>query len=420
MALDGFGDAFAGDPCDGRLAGCVDIEHADGVGVRERCAEFFQQVARAGIAMRLEDCVDTLESALARCRESGADLRGMMAVIVNHADAGGRALELEAAINAAKVFQSFADLIGSNIQTNTDGDRGRGVQHVVVARDLKMKAAQRFAAVLHGEVRVTLVVGCAVDGAGLDAKVGGEPRHEAAKLIVVIAQDEHSVERNAVHEIHERLLHVRHVAIAIHVLAIDVGHHGENGRELQERAVTLVGLRDQVLRLAQTRVRAHGVDASADHDRRIEPAGRQHRCDHAGGGGLAVHARDGDSVLEPHEFGQHFRALDYGNMLRAGRGDFRIFARDGGAGDHDFSAGDVLRAMAFKNDGAQIGQALGDGGRLEVGAGDFVAKCEQDLGDPAHADAAYAYEMYTLNLGKHFFSRECTRIHANLKTKYHH
>jgi hypothetical protein len=76
--------------------------------------------------------------------------------------------------------------------------------------------------------------------------------------------------------------------------------------------------------------------------------------------------------------------------------------------------------MAFKNDGAQIGQALRDGGRLEVGARDFVAEREQDLGDPAHADAAYAYEMYTLNLGKHFFSRECTRIHANSKTKYHH
>src|SRR5258708_13159981 len=104
MALDGFGDAFAGDPCDGRLAGRVDIEHADGVGVRECCAEFFQQVARAGIAMRLEDCVDTLESALARCCESGEDLRGMMAVIVNHADAGGRALELDAPITAPKAF----------------------------------------------------------------------------------------------------------------------------------------------------------------------------------------------------------------------------------------------------------------------------------------------------------------------------
>src|SRR5258708_33683326 len=123
MALDGFGDAFAGDPCDGRLAGRVDIEHADGVGVRECCAEFFQQVARAGVAMRLEDCVDALESTLARCRESGADLRGMMAVIVNHADAGGRALELEAAINAAKVFQGLADLVERNIKAYSHPDR---------------------------------------------------------------------------------------------------------------------------------------------------------------------------------------------------------------------------------------------------------------------------------------------------------
>ena len=59
-------------------------------------------------------------------------------------------------------------------------------------------------------------------------------------------------------------LHVAHVAIAIHVLAIDVRDDGKNRRELQKRAVALVGLGDKVLRLAKASVRSHGVDSSAD------------------------------------------------------------------------------------------------------------------------------------------------------------
>ena len=38
---------------------------------------------------------------------------------------------------------------------------------------------------------------------------------------------------------------------------------------------------------------------------------------------------------------------------------------------------------------------------LQIGAGNLVAKIQQHFGNPAHADAADAYEMYPLNFGKH-------------------
>ena len=81
-------------------------------------------------------------------------------------------------------------------------------------------------------------------------------------------------------------------------------------RELKERPVALVGFGDQVLRLAEARVGAHGVDASADDDGGIEAPGGEHGGDHRGGGGLAVHAGDGDAVLQAHQLGQHLGALE--------------------------------------------------------------------------------------------------------------
>ena len=84
-----------------------------------------------------------------------------------------------------------------------------------------------------------------------------------------------------------------------------------------------------------------------------------------------------------------------------GRGDFRIRAQNGRTGHHNLGAGDVLRPVALKDDGAQLGEPLGDRGKLEVGAGNFVAEGQQHLGDAAHADPADAHEMDTLDFCKH-------------------
>ncbi len=185
------------------------------------------------------------------------------------------------------------------------------------------------------------------------------------------------------------------------MLAVNVGDDGEDGPQLQKRAVTFVGLGDEVLGLADAGIGADGVNTAADDDRGVEPSGGEHGGDHRGGGGLAMHAGDGDAVLEAHQFGEHFGTGDYRNVAGVGGGDFGVVACDGGTGDDDVSAGDVFGAMALEGERAECGEAMGDGRGLEVRAGNLIAEVQQDLGDAAHADAADAYEMNALNFGEH-------------------
>ena len=235
------------------------------------------------------------------------------------------------------------------------------------------------------------------------------PRQQSAQRFVVVASHHRAVEGHAVHELDEGALDVLHVAIAVHVLAIDVGHHRQNGRELEERAVALVGFGNQVLRGAKPGVGAHGIHAPAHHDRGIEPSGGKHRGHHAGGGRLAVHAGDGNAVFQAHEFRQHLGALDDRKLEAMRLGNLGIISGDGRTGHDGLGALDVLRPMALEDLRSQRYQPRRNRRMSQVGAADAVAKGEQHLGNAAHADAADAYEMNALNLGKHKDSivKEC-------------
>ena len=125
------------------------------------------------------------------------------------------------------------------------------------------------------------------------------------------------------------------------------------GRQLQKRAVALVGLGHQILRLSQPGIRAHGIDAPADHDGRIKPARGQHRRDHGSRGGLAVHAGDGDAVFQPHQLGQHLGALNHGDVQLVRFGDLGIIGGDGGTGDDDFGARRCFPRDVLRNRRAQ-------------------------------------------------------------------
>src|SRR5579859_1195693 len=355
--------------------------------------------------------MNALEPALAGRRQGGANFRGMVAVVVDHADFGGAAAKLKAAVDAAEVLQRLAYALGSDIKPDAHGHGCRSVQHVVTAGNAQVEIAQRLAPVLHGKMRIMPGAG-AFSFVHSHAKirvfmraVGGgaasQTGQHAAEPFVVMAEHGHAVKGDAVNKIEKSLLYVGHVAVAIHVLAVNVGDHGENGRQLEKGAVALVSFSDQILRLAETRVGAHGVHAPADHDRGIEPAGCQNRSHHAGGGGFAMHAGDGDPVFQTHQLGQHLRALDHRDKLGVRGGNFGVIAADGGAGDDDLRARDVFRAMAFEDDGAFFRQAFGDGRGLKIGPGDFIAEREQDLGNAAHADAADTYKVYSLYFCKH-------------------
>src|SRR6202790_3706732 len=84
------------------------------------------------------------KSALASGGQRGPDFRRMMPVIVNHANARGLALKLEAAVDAAKIVKRGTDLLRRNVKRRAHRNRSRSVQHVVRARHPQRKTSEIF------------------------------------------------------------------------------------------------------------------------------------------------------------------------------------------------------------------------------------------------------------------------------------
>src|SRR5947209_1156411 len=103
-----------------------------------------------------------------------------------------------------------------------------------------------------------------------------------------------------------------------------------------------------------------------------------------------MHSGDGNSVLEPHQLGEHLRPLYYRYVKLTSFGNFRIVRCNCRTRNYDFRATDVLFAVTFKDDGAQTGQTKDYSRVLEIRTRNFVAEREKDLGNSAHADATDA------------------------------
>ena len=89
--------------------------------------------------------------------------------------------------------------------------------------------------------------------------------------------------------------------MVIHVLAVDVGDHGDNGRKKQKAPVALVGFSDENFPLPHLRIGAEHMESTADDHRWIEPGAAQDCGDHRSRCCLAVAARDRDAVLHAHQ-----------------------------------------------------------------------------------------------------------------------
>ena len=141
------GETLGGDAGDRLFAGGVDGQDDDCVGVAECGAELFEQIAGAGVAVRLEDDMDAFVSALARGSERGANFRGMVAVVVDDGDAAGLTTLLEATVDAAETAEAFGDFFGRDFELVRDGYGGGGVEHVVAAGHVQIERAERTAPV---------------------------------------------------------------------------------------------------------------------------------------------------------------------------------------------------------------------------------------------------------------------------------
>ncbi len=191
----------------------------------------------------------------------------------------------------------------------------------------------------------------------------------------------------------------------VQMLAVDVGDDGHDGGEFQERAVAFVGFDKQEVAAAHAGGgAADGFQAASHHDGGIQPGVTEDGGQHGGGGSLAVAAGHGDAELQAHQLGQQLATGNHRNLEAAGFLNLGVVLADGGADHQGLGSGEVGRGVAFENAGAQLAEAVGDGGQLEVGAADGETQVQEHLGDAAHADAADAGEVQVLGLKKHFDS----------------
>ena len=114
-------------------------------------------------------------------------------------------------------------------------------------------------------------------------------------------------------------------------------------------------------------------------------------------------AGHGDTELQPHQLRQHLRARDHGDLRSLRFHHLRVIGLNRRRHDDDLSAADVFGRVPLGDSRAQPGQPLGHRCPLEVRPGNAETQVKQDLSDPAHANAADAYEMNFANLTQHRF-----------------
>ncbi len=170
--------------------------------------------------------------------------------------------------------------------------------------------------------------------------------------------------------------------VGAHVVGVDIGDHGNHGLQVQKAGVALVGLGDQVAAGAELGIGTGGIEAATDDEGRVQAFGCEHRSDQTGGGGLAMGTGHGDAMTIAHQLGEHLGAGHHGNALLEGGGDFRIGSVDGTGHHQHVDLIQVLGAVADVDARAELLQARGHRGFLEVRTRDFVAQVQQHLAMP--------------------------------------
>ena len=212
--------------------------------------------------MWLEDDVNPAIATLPGRGQGGANLGRVMAIIINDAYSSCGATQLKAPINTAEIIERSADMFEAHVQANAHSDRRRGIEQVVSTRYAQREFAQTFPAIVHLETAQRVVFArIQLACCKLDVEIGTSPcpvghhsalnlRHQPAQHRIIVTEHNRAIKGDAAHKIKKSSLYVPHVAIAVHVLAVNVGHYSQDGGELQERTIALIGFRHQVLRPA--------------------------------------------------------------------------------------------------------------------------------------------------------------------------
>ena len=307
--------------------------------------------------------------------DRGADLGRVVRVVVDHLGAAGRGPDpLEPPAGAAEVGERGGGGRGVGAGERAGGERGRGVAGVVDARD-----RQRHGHAGEAEARA----------AGLERDVL-RPRDVAGEALEVrlVAEDDlvGHVEEGAERVVDVALGRVRRV-----VVELGVREHGDPRRELEQRAVRLVGLDHEPLPRPPAGVGAGRADLAADQVAGIEAAAAQRVHDHARGRRLAVRPGHRDRRPQARDLAEQVGAVQLTQAALARRHALRVVRRDRARDDDLGALGDVRGIVPGRRHDPGRPQVRRVG--RPVGASHFGAECACDDGEAAHPGAADADEV---------------------------
>ena len=312
--------------------------------------------------MRLEQHHQPLEPAAARRLQRGANLHRVMPVVVNQCHAAHLRFDFKAACHAGEFIERPPHALHRRAQLARHPQCGQSVAHVVQPGQRQPKLPDFLNAGPQGEFALPTfqpdVAGAEIGFSFGRSPVGNHPpmqaRDDGAYVGVIRAQDGRTVERHLVQKSDERLLQVFQAGVAVHVLAVDVGHHRDHRRQQQEAAVALVGFHHNQLALAQPGVGAGLVHSPAYHEGGVEPRAGQRAGDERGSSGLAVGAGHRHAVLEPHQFRQHLRARNDRQAAPQRFQHLRILRCHRRGGDHYLRVSQVFCPVPLEHFGAQL------------------------------------------------------------------
>ena len=115
-----------------------------------------------------------------------------------------------------------------------------------------------------------------------------------------------------------------------------------------EHVVILIGLDDKEISRAGGRIDAEVAHQSPHNEARLHARPRKNGRDHAGGGGFAMRASDGDQGPCLQQSGQEGFTLDNRNIGGQGGGHFRVVSRHSRRNEHQVSPGHLNRRMPYK------------------------------------------------------------------------
>src|SRR5665213_1497677 len=102
----------------------------------------------ARVAVRLEENQHAVKVAPTRGFESGANLSGVVAVIVDDGDVIDHAFHVKSAADSRKFFEAHANQFGRHVEVTRDRDRGGSVAHIMDSRRaIQMELSEVVAAI---------------------------------------------------------------------------------------------------------------------------------------------------------------------------------------------------------------------------------------------------------------------------------